>query len=517
MVELLRDGIDCRPERPAGAVRVNLTLTEPDGTTTKINTPGAEVHPDDLERLAAAVLARAARPPGWCWPARCRRAPPRLVRRPRRRLRAHRRQVAVDTCEAPLRALVERLPDAAPDLMKPNGEELASLTGGDADEIEADPRPRRPPPASSSTGASAPCWPRSAAPAPCSSPPRAPGTPPRRPRPSSAPSVPATPACSATCSATSGACGPRAAASRRGLRQRRRRPARHHDPPPAQLRTELVEVTALAASPGGSSMTDLITTELVRLDVSLGRDKTEVIRALAAVVADAGRTTDPDQLTPTPWPARRPRRPACPAASRSRTAAPPASTTPTLAFARLDPPVDFGAKDGPADLAFLIAAPAGGDATHLKMLTKLARALVKKDFTDALRAAGRPRRSSTWSPTAGRAGAGAPSRPRPAPAPVPPPRAATSPRPAGRSRVHAAAPGGSRRSSRSPPARPASRTPTWRPRPSRPPPRAPASSSQVETQGSAGSTPLAARVDRRRRRRDLRGRRGGPRPRPLRR
>ena len=60
---------------------------------------------------------------------------------------------------------------------------------------------------------------------------------------------------------------------------------------------------------------------------------------------------------------------------------------PTLAFARLDPPVDFGAKDGPADLAFLIAAPAGGDADHLTILTKLARALVKPAFTDALRSA----------------------------------------------------------------------------------------------------------------------------------
>ncbi len=46
---------------------------------------------------------------------------------------------------------------------------------------------------------------------------------------------------------------------------------------------------------------------------------------------------------------------------------------PTLAFARLSPGTDFGAKDGPADLAFLIAAPAGGDATHLKVLTQLAR------------------------------------------------------------------------------------------------------------------------------------------------
>ena len=59
VVELLRDGIDCRPEQPAGAVRVNLTLTEPDGTTTKINTPGAVVTRADLDRLADAVTQRA--------------------------------------------------------------------------------------------------------------------------------------------------------------------------------------------------------------------------------------------------------------------------------------------------------------------------------------------------------------------------------------------------------------------------------------------------------------------------
>ena len=52
--------------------------------------------------------------------------------------------------------------------------------------------------------------------------------------------------------------------------------------------------------------------------------------------------------------------------------------------------MEFGAKDGPADLAFLIAAPAGGDASHLKLLAKLARALVKKEFTDSLRAATTP-------------------------------------------------------------------------------------------------------------------------------
>ncbi len=112
-----------------------------------------------------------------------------------------------------------------------------------------------------------------------------------------------------------------------------------------------------------------------------------MIRALARQVAEAGRTTDPDQLatdalarestSPTGLPGGI-------AIPHCRTAA---VEVPTLAFARLSPGTDFGAKDGPADLAFLIAAPAGGDATHLKVLTQLARALVKKEFTDGLRSA----------------------------------------------------------------------------------------------------------------------------------
>jgi fructose PTS system EIIBC or EIIC component len=137
-------------------------------------------------------------------------------------------------------------------------------------------------------------------------------------------------------------------------------------------------------------MSDLITTALVRLDEDLGHEKHDVIQALARLVADAGRADDPDQL-------------AQDAITREGTAAtglpggiaiPHCRTAavdePTLAFARLSPKVDFGAKDGPADLAFLIAAPAGGDATHLQLLTKLARALVKHDFTDSLRSAGSP-------------------------------------------------------------------------------------------------------------------------------
>jgi PTS system fructose-specific IIC component len=133
--------------------------------------------------------------------------------------------------------------------------------------------------------------------------------------------------------------------------------------------------------------TPLIDTALVRLDADLGDDKSAVIRSLSEVVAAAGRSDDASGLTDDVL-----AREATSATGLPGGIAIPHCRTehvsvPTLAFARLRPPRDFGAKDGPADLAFLIAAPAGGDATHLQLLTKLARALVKRDFTDALRSA----------------------------------------------------------------------------------------------------------------------------------
>ena len=134
-------------------------------------------------------------------------------------------------------------------------------------------------------------------------------------------------------------------------------------------------------------MTDLINTQLVRLDASWGAEKADVIRGLAAVVNDAGRADDVEQLIADAFAREETSSTGLPGGI----AIPHCRTTgvsePTLAFARLDPPVDFGSKDGPADLAFLIAAPAGGDATHLQLLTKLARSLVKPAFTDSLRAA----------------------------------------------------------------------------------------------------------------------------------
>jgi 1-phosphofructokinase len=138
--ELLAAGIDCRPVNPAGPVRVNITVTEPDGTTTKLNSPGAEVAPEHLAALTSTVLARAARA-DWVvlagsLPAG---APVDYYAEVVRRLRGGVAQVAVDTSDAPLAALVDALPEAAPALMKPNGEELASFTGGSAEALEKDP------------------------------------------------------------------------------------------------------------------------------------------------------------------------------------------------------------------------------------------------------------------------------------------------------------------------------------------------------------------------------------------
>jgi PTS system fructose-specific IIC component len=174
-------------------------------------------------------------------------------------------------------------------------------------------------------------------------------------------------------------------------------------------------------------MTDLITADLVRLDAELGTDKHDVIRALARVVDDAGRATSADQLVEDAF-ARE---------SKSGTGLPGGIAIPhcrttgveeaTLAFARLDPPVDFGAKDGAADLVFLIAAPEGGANTHLQLLTKLARSLVKASFTDALRAAQTPQEVATLvNEVVGEPAPAAAAAPAAAPAPAATPQGTRS-------------------------------------------------------------------------------------------
>jgi fructose PTS system EIIBC or EIIC component len=134
-------------------------------------------------------------------------------------------------------------------------------------------------------------------------------------------------------------------------------------------------------------MTALITPALVRLDADLGSDHDAVIRGLAAVLGEAGRAHDVDRVAADVLA----REGKSPTGLPGGIALPHARTAgvevPTLAFARLREPVEFGAAHGASDLVVLITAPTTGDATHLQLLTKLARALVKPAFTDALRAA----------------------------------------------------------------------------------------------------------------------------------
>jgi len=119
---------------------------------------------------------------------------------------------------------------------------------------------------------------------------------------------------------------------------------------------------------------DIINADLVALDATFGQTKDDVIVGLTQLVVDAGRATSPEGLA----------RDVFAREAKSSTGMNGGLAIPhcrsehvneaTLGFARLAEPIDFGAKDGPADLVFLIAAPAAGDQEHLKLLTKLARA-----------------------------------------------------------------------------------------------------------------------------------------------
>ncbi|MCU1668674.1 MAG: fruK [Blastococcus sp.] len=137
---LLAIGLEIATVPVTSAVRTNYTLAGPDGTTTKLNEPGTAL--DNMTRTAlAAVLHQHAA--GARWVVLSGSLPPgtpvdwyaELVRS----LRDTGVRVAVDTSEAPLRALLADGPGAAPDLLKPNSEELAQLAGVPEKEVLADP------------------------------------------------------------------------------------------------------------------------------------------------------------------------------------------------------------------------------------------------------------------------------------------------------------------------------------------------------------------------------------------
>lgn len=127
---------ECVPA--TGAVRTNLAITEADGTTTKLNEPGAELDDAALDQLTRTVLERAATaswvvlsgslPPG---------VPDGWYADVVARLTAAPCQIAVDTSERPLDALAAAFDVAAPDVIKPNAEELAGLVGASPESLES--------------------------------------------------------------------------------------------------------------------------------------------------------------------------------------------------------------------------------------------------------------------------------------------------------------------------------------------------------------------------------------------
>ncbi|TDU03262.1 PTS system D-fructose-specific IIA component (F1P-forming) (Frc family) [Streptomyces sp. 846.5] len=136
-------------------------------------------------------------------------------------------------------------------------------------------------------------------------------------------------------------------------------------------------------------MSDLITPDFVDLDLRAA-DRHEVAFTLASRLASEGRVTDLAGFLADV----RAREEQMPTGIEGGIGIPHARsahvTEPSLAFGRSAAGIDFGAEDGPADLVFLIAAPAGGDTDHLTILASLARRLVHASFRQALRDATDP-------------------------------------------------------------------------------------------------------------------------------
>lgn len=127
LVTLLRDtGIEIVPVRIQGSIRSNITVAEPDGTTTKFNEPGAELSADELSAVITAVqdaveaadwlVASGSLPAG---------TPASFYADLVQMLAGSGTRVAVDTSGPALEAVLA----AGPTLVKPNRDELAEVTG----------------------------------------------------------------------------------------------------------------------------------------------------------------------------------------------------------------------------------------------------------------------------------------------------------------------------------------------------------------------------------------------------
>lgn len=132
----------------------------------------------------------------------------------------------------------------------------------------------------------------------------------------------------------------------------------------------------------------LLSTSTISLDEPLGHDSEAVIRSLVSLVAADGRINDAAAVADAAL-AREAQHStgvghgvAIPHARSAGVSAP------TLAFARLPAGgVTWGTGEEPATLAFLIAVPDNAGKQHLKLLSALARAIMKEDFRAQLHAA----------------------------------------------------------------------------------------------------------------------------------
>lgn len=133
-------GVPYRNLPISAALRSNVTITEPDGTTTKINEPGPTLSEQEAGALIDLVVDSC---DGASWLVLAGSLPPGLaqhfyaatVRAVRARYGDRAPLIALDASESALIAAIDG--NAAPDLLKPNAEELSQLTGiGQGDELE---------------------------------------------------------------------------------------------------------------------------------------------------------------------------------------------------------------------------------------------------------------------------------------------------------------------------------------------------------------------------------------------
>ena len=134
-------GLTVRSVPVAGPARINTAVTEPDGTTTTLNELGAGLNEEEIDAVEQALLETlaltgvSAGPDPHHWAVLSGSLPPGAPARWYARLVGLLREVApglriaVDTSDEPLAALAAELPGSAPDLIKPNGEELGQLAG----------------------------------------------------------------------------------------------------------------------------------------------------------------------------------------------------------------------------------------------------------------------------------------------------------------------------------------------------------------------------------------------------